>query len=188
MSTYRGIYRQSGPYGRHRRRRHRKRHGRSVEMKLKKPFYLLTVVICITHTLKTKLNRKLELVPIRTLLCFSNGITYAHADWGCRFNGWGVTVFDSLSTMWIMGLKKEFNAALSLVANSTFIALDVSSITRSFTRGTNAYTPDRPSSILRNHHPLPRESPIRLRVHSKPNIPDKSRRPWKETFTRVRCV
>lgn len=31
------------------------------------------------------------------------------------FNGWGVTVFDSLSTMWLMGLREEFGAAVESV-------------------------------------------------------------------------
>ncbi|KAF5383721.1 hypothetical protein D9615_003586 [Tricholomella constricta] len=37
-----------------------------------------------------------------------------------NFNGWGVTVFDSLDTMWIMGLTDTFNDALEVVARSTF--------------------------------------------------------------------
>jgi hypothetical protein len=36
------------------------------------------------------------------------------------FNGWGVTIVDSLDTMWIMGLYEEFDAALAIVANITF--------------------------------------------------------------------
>ncbi|KAG5647834.1 hypothetical protein DXG03_007758 [Asterophora parasitica] len=37
-----------------------------------------------------------------------------------NFNGWGVTVFDSLDTMWLMGLTDTFNDALEVVARSTF--------------------------------------------------------------------
>ncbi|KJA15404.1 glycoside hydrolase family 47 protein [Hypholoma sublateritium FD-334 SS-4] len=32
-----------------------------------------------------------------------------------KFNGWAVTVFDSLSTMWLMGLREEFGAAVESV-------------------------------------------------------------------------
>jgi hypothetical protein len=36
------------------------------------------------------------------------------------FNGWGVTLFDSLDTMWIMGLHDLFQESLELVSKSTF--------------------------------------------------------------------
>jgi mannosyl-oligosaccharide alpha-1,2-mannosidase len=42
------------------------------------------------------------------------------------FNGWGVTVFDSLDTMWIMGLRDLFQESLELVAKSTFTLDEVS--------------------------------------------------------------
>ncbi|KAI9453038.1 seven-hairpin glycosidase [Lactarius psammicola] len=38
-----------------------------------------------------------------------------------RFNGWGVSIIDSLDTMWLMGLYDEFDAALAFVANVTFV-------------------------------------------------------------------
>ncbi|KAJ7483162.1 glycoside hydrolase [Mycena latifolia] len=37
-----------------------------------------------------------------------------------NFNGWGVTVFDSLDTMWIMGLFDLFEEGLEVVKDSTF--------------------------------------------------------------------
>ncbi|KAF8628837.1 hypothetical protein AX17_005897 [Amanita inopinata Kibby_2008] len=37
-----------------------------------------------------------------------------------KYNGWGVSLFDSLDTMWIMGLYDEFNQALEHVAKETF--------------------------------------------------------------------
>ncbi|KAF7794404.1 hypothetical protein EIP86_005538 [Pleurotus ostreatoroseus] len=37
-----------------------------------------------------------------------------------NFNGWGVTVFDSLDTMLLMDLKEEFTRAMAIVRNSTF--------------------------------------------------------------------
>ncbi|KAI9453039.1 seven-hairpin glycosidase [Lactarius psammicola] len=37
-----------------------------------------------------------------------------------RLNGWGVSIIDSLDTMWLMGLYDEFDAALVVVANMTF--------------------------------------------------------------------
>lgn len=36
------------------------------------------------------------------------------------FNGWGATLIDSLDTMWIMGLKDEFEEALTMVAKTNF--------------------------------------------------------------------
>ncbi|KAI0060718.1 seven-hairpin glycosidase [Artomyces pyxidatus] len=37
-----------------------------------------------------------------------------------NFNGWGLTVVESLDTMWLMGLQTEFDEALSIVSNMTF--------------------------------------------------------------------
>jgi len=37
-----------------------------------------------------------------------------------RFNGWGVTLLDSLDTMYIMGLHDDFEDALGFVVNLTF--------------------------------------------------------------------
>jgi mannosyl-oligosaccharide alpha-1,2-mannosidase len=37
-----------------------------------------------------------------------------------RFNGWSVTLFDSLSTMWIMNLRDEFAEAVKNVKNQRF--------------------------------------------------------------------
>ncbi|KAJ7708869.1 glycoside hydrolase [Mycena rosella] len=37
-----------------------------------------------------------------------------------NFNGWGVSVFDSLDTMWIMGLFELFEEGLEVVKKSTF--------------------------------------------------------------------
>lgn len=36
------------------------------------------------------------------------------------FNGWGATLIDSLDTLWIMGLKDEFEEALTMVAKTNF--------------------------------------------------------------------
>lgn len=36
------------------------------------------------------------------------------------FGGWGATLIDSLDTLWIMGLKKEFSLAVSAVAHVDF--------------------------------------------------------------------
>ncbi|KAF9006005.1 seven-hairpin glycosidase [Cyathus striatus] len=38
-----------------------------------------------------------------------------------NFNGWGVTLFDSIDTMWIMGLHDIFHDSLEVVAKSTFV-------------------------------------------------------------------
>ncbi|KAI9444515.1 seven-hairpin glycosidase [Lactarius indigo] len=37
-----------------------------------------------------------------------------------NFNGWGLSIVDSLDTMWLMGLFEEFDAGLAVVANVTF--------------------------------------------------------------------
>lgn len=43
-----------------------------------------------------------------------------------RFNGWGVTLYDSLDTMWIMDLKDEFHHALQLISKQEFLPSTVS--------------------------------------------------------------
>ncbi|KAF8628835.1 hypothetical protein AX17_005895 [Amanita inopinata Kibby_2008] len=40
-----------------------------------------------------------------------------------HYNGWGVSVFDSLDTMWIMGLHDVFDQAMEHVARQTFTLL-----------------------------------------------------------------
>ena len=42
-----------------------------------------------------------------------------------RFNGWGVTLFDSLSTMWVMGLRDEFAEAVDSIRDLQFHATKV---------------------------------------------------------------
>ncbi|KAG6890086.1 hypothetical protein C0995_012035 [Termitomyces sp. Mi166 len=37
-------------------------------------------------------------------------------------NGWGLSLFDALDTMWVMGLHDTFNDTLEIIANSTFIS------------------------------------------------------------------
>ncbi|KAH9059107.1 seven-hairpin glycosidase [Lactarius vividus] len=37
-----------------------------------------------------------------------------------NFNGWGLSIVDSLDTMWLMGLYDEFDAGLAVVTNVTF--------------------------------------------------------------------
>ncbi|KAG7093987.1 hypothetical protein E1B28_007617 [Marasmius oreades] len=37
-----------------------------------------------------------------------------------NFNGWGVTMYDALDTMWIMGLKDDFNEAVDVIAEEDF--------------------------------------------------------------------
>ena len=38
-----------------------------------------------------------------------------------RFNGWGVTAFDSLDTMILLGFDEEFKRALELVRKTNFV-------------------------------------------------------------------
>ncbi|TFK66959.1 glycoside hydrolase family 47 protein [Pluteus cervinus] len=40
-----------------------------------------------------------------------------------KFKGWAVTVFDSLDTMWLMGLKDEFYQAMDIVEKTPFTSL-----------------------------------------------------------------
>ena len=44
---------------------------------------------------------------------------------GRRFNGWSVTLLDSMDTMWIMGLHDEFDNALRVVAAQNFTSSSV---------------------------------------------------------------
>jgi Glycosyl hydrolase family 47 len=37
-----------------------------------------------------------------------------------RFNGWGVTMYDSLDTMYLMGLEDEFQRALHVIEKAIF--------------------------------------------------------------------
>ncbi|KAJ6608238.1 glycoside hydrolase [Mycena sp. CBHHK59/15] len=41
-------------------------------------------------------------------------------DWQNNFHGWGVTMFDSLDTMWLMGLEDMFYDTVEDVSRSTF--------------------------------------------------------------------
>ena len=43
-----------------------------------------------------------------------------------RYNGWGVTLFDSLDTLWIMGLWDEFSEPGNLIRDFQFHATRVS--------------------------------------------------------------
>ena len=43
-----------------------------------------------------------------------------------RYNGWGVTLFDSLDTLWIMGLRDEFADAVDDIRDQRFHATKVS--------------------------------------------------------------
>ncbi|KAL9709439.1 hypothetical protein Ac2012v2_007174 [Leucoagaricus gongylophorus] len=44
-----------------------------------------------------------------------------HGGGNNKFNGWGVTLYDSLDTMWIMDLKDEFHHALQLISKQEFL-------------------------------------------------------------------
>lgn len=41
------------------------------------------------------------------------------------FNGWGVTLYDALDTMWLMGLYDEFRESLGFVAKTNFTLKEV---------------------------------------------------------------
>lgn len=43
-----------------------------------------------------------------------------------NFNGWGVTMYDSLDTMWIMGLTEYFDEAVEVIAKADYITKRVS--------------------------------------------------------------
>lgn len=44
----------------------------------------------------------------------------------CSFNGWGVSVYDALDTLFIMGLGEQLDRALAHVANGNFPQKSVS--------------------------------------------------------------
>ena len=116
-----------------------------------------------------------------------------------RFNGWGVTLVDSLDTMYIMGLHEDFEDALGFVGNLTFSMPSVcpsyflSSFSRlppsfplhllpclSLTSYTLTSTHPFPSpanllrTLLRNRHPLPWRPPLSTRTLLLPDPPLKS--------------
>ena len=53
-------------------------------------------------------------------------LVYAHLDNTASFNGWRLTMVDSLDTMLLMGLFDEFHQAIPILANMTFALNEVS--------------------------------------------------------------
>jgi Glycosyl hydrolase family 47 len=43
----------------------------------------------------------------------------------CRFNGWSVTVVDSLETVWLMELYDDFHNTIPIIANTSFTSPEV---------------------------------------------------------------
>lgn len=72
-----------------------------------KPFLLMNSLLLMEERLTSEVNCR-KRVPFIPLMLSGS------------FNGWGVTLFDSLDTMWIMGLHELFHESLELVAKSTF--------------------------------------------------------------------
>ena len=56
------------------------------------------------------------------LRSFSSFIYFHLIFFTKSYNGWGVTLFDSLSTMWIMGLRDEFEEAVDHIRDIQFSA------------------------------------------------------------------
>ena len=56
---------------------------------------------------------------------YISSLKEGHLNFILSFNGWGLTLIDSLDTMWIMGLHDEFYDSLPLVANMTFASSSV---------------------------------------------------------------
>ena len=73
------------------------------------PYLMMNFCLSMEERSTSEFNRR----TIRFLLLMESG----------SFNGWGLTPYDSLDTMWIMGLHDLFRESLELVAKSTF-ALD----------------------------------------------------------------
>lgn len=47
-------------------------------------------------------------------------VTPVSKEWREKFGGWGATLVDALDTLWIMGLKEEFEEALEFVETLDF--------------------------------------------------------------------
>lgn len=56
---------------------------------------------------------------------FSPTPSFRWISWKKRYNGWGVTLFDSLDTMWIMGLREDFEDAVNSIRDVQFRATKV---------------------------------------------------------------
>ena len=77
-----------------------------------------------------------ELLPIsggssNKLRIFSSFCTFLSIEFYFftkRFNGWSVTLFDSLGTMWIMGLREEFKEAVDSIRGIQFNITKVNTI------------------------------------------------------------
>jgi Glycosyl hydrolase family 47 len=54
------------------------------------------------------------------LLSFLSFLSIEVSFFTKRFSGWSVTLFDSLSTMWIMGLREEFDEAVDSIRDIQF--------------------------------------------------------------------
>ncbi len=63
------------------------------------------------------------------------------------FNGWGVTAFDSLDTMLLMGLEDEYARALELVKNADFTKSRVSLNSRYVPRSYLGSSPSQPAFV-----------------------------------------
>jgi hypothetical protein len=80
------------------------------------------------------------------------------------FNGWGVTLFDSLDTMLLMGLNDEFKQALTVVEDCNFQMHPVRHHLLPLC-GVPSYLsmPAGIRSLLRDCYPLSRRSTVRIR-------------------------
>ena len=73
-----------------------------------------------------------------------------------RYNGWGVSLIDSLDTMWIMGLRGEFDDALEYVASMNFTIPSVRSISSTYFLGSKViWDTEKIRSFFRDDHSVP---------------------------------
>lgn len=77
--------------------------------------------------LKPKSNGKVDKCVLRELTVCILYLTSIYS-----FNGWGVTVFDSLDTMLLMDLQDEFQRALPMVQRANFSRSTVCGLSMSF--------------------------------------------------------
>lgn len=97
---------------------------------------------------------------------------------GDSFNGWRLTLVDSLDTMLLMGLHDEFREAVPILANMTFALEEVSYVyicCEEFLPHVNPQGILCP--ILRNRHPIPWGASFRLRAVRRAHSACKGRRP-----------
>ena len=89
-------------------------------------------------------------------------------------NGWGLTVYDSLDTLWLMDLKGEFNRATKHISKIKFrqsgVRLNIFTQLTSFDLVNTGCS----SHVLRDRHSVPRWFALGIRSFPSANFPRQS--------------